>query len=78
MPRFSLKVFLVLEKCFTILFNGAEPFDQIANILLTEGPIGNLVKIVQEVLEKMLKDLKILYMYIVPASVAQFDAPSDW
>ena len=55
MPRFSLKVFLVLEKCFTILFNGAEPFDQIANILLTEGPVGNLVKIVQEVLEKMLK-----------------------
>ena len=27
-----------------ILFNGAEPFEQITNALLTEGPKWNLVK----------------------------------
>ena len=27
-----------------ILFNGAEPFEQIVNIPLTEGPIWNLAK----------------------------------
>ena len=32
-----------------ILFNGTEPFDQIVNILSTEGHIWNLIKIVQEV-----------------------------
>ena len=47
-----------------ILFNGKEPFDQIVNILLTEGPMWNLVKIVQEVSEKMLKDSTILYKHI--------------
>ena len=31
-----------------ILFSGAEPFDQIVNILSTEGPMWNLMKIVQE------------------------------
>ena len=30
-----------------ILFCGAEPFEQTDNILLTEGPIWNLVKISQ-------------------------------
>ena len=30
-----------------ILFYGAEPFEQIGNTLLTEGPIWNLVKIAQ-------------------------------
>ena len=29
-----------------ILFNGAEAFDQIVNILSTEDPVENLVKIV--------------------------------
>ena len=28
-----------------ILFDGAEPFEQIGNILLTEGSMWNLVKI---------------------------------
>ena len=45
-----------------ILFNGMEPFDQIVNILSTEGP---KLKIVQENLErKTSKDFTILYMYI--------------
>ena len=35
-----------------ILFNGAEPSDQIVNILSTEGPMWNLVKTVQAVSEK--------------------------
>ena len=30
-----------------ILFNGAEPFEQNVNILLAEGPMWNLVKIVR-------------------------------
>ena len=30
-----------------ILFNGTEPFEQIVNTLLTEGPVRNLVKIAQ-------------------------------
>ena len=38
-----------------ILFRGAEPFEQIVNILSTEGPMRNLVKIVQAVSEKTLK-----------------------
>ena len=37
-----------------ILFNCAEPFEQIGNTLSTEGPIWNLVKIAQAVLEKKL------------------------
>ena len=32
-----------------ILFSGAEPFDQIVNILLTEGLMLNIMKIVREV-----------------------------
>ena len=35
-----------------ILFSGAEPFEQIVNTLLTEGPMWNLVKIAQAVSEK--------------------------
>ena len=47
-----------------ILFNGAEPFEQIVNILSTEGPMWNLVKTVQAVSEKKtFKDFTILYMY---------------
>ena len=47
------------------LFNGAEPFEQIVNILSTEGPMWNLEKTVQVVSEKKtFKDFTILYMYI--------------
>ena len=35
-----------------ILFNGAEPFKQIVNILSTEGPMRNLAKIAHAVSEK--------------------------
>ena len=38
-----------------ILFNGAQPFEQIVNILCAEGPIGNLVKIIEAILEDVLK-----------------------
>ena len=34
-----------------ILFNSAEPIEQIGNILLTEVPFWNLVKIAQTVSE---------------------------
>ena len=47
-----------------ILFNGTEPFEHIVNILLTESPMCNLVKIVLAVSEKLFKDFKISYMYI--------------
>ena len=48
-----------------ILFNGAEPFEQIDNILSTESPMWNLVKIAQTVSEKKtFKIYTILYMYI--------------
>ena len=48
-----------------ILFDGAEPFEQIGNTLLTEGPMWNLVKIAQMVSEKKIfKNYTILYMYI--------------
>ena len=44
---------------------GMEPFEQIGNTLLTEGLIGNLVKIAQTVTEKKtFKNNIILYMYI--------------
>ena len=47
-----------------ILFNDAEPFEQIVNILSTEGPMWILVKIVQAVSEKKVKVFTILYVYI--------------
>ena len=48
-----------------ILFNDAEPFEQSVNIPSTEGPMWNLVKIGQSVLEKKtLKDFMVLYLYI--------------
>ena len=47
-----------------ILFDGAEPFQQIVYLLLTEGPMWNLMKTVQAFSEKTLKDFRILYMYI--------------
>ena len=48
-----------------ILFNGAEPFQQIVNTLSTEGPKWNLVKIAQAMSEKKtFKYYTILYMHI--------------
>ena len=46
-----------------ILFNGAEPFQQIVNTLSTEGPKWNLVKSAQAVSMKTFKNYTILYMY---------------
>ena len=37
-----------------IFFNGVEPFEQIINILSTESPMWNLVKIAQAISEKKL------------------------
>ena len=48
-----------------ILFNGAEPFEQIGNILSTLGPRWNLVKTAPAVSEKnTFKICTILYMHI--------------
>ena len=48
-----------------ILFNCAEPFEQISKTLLKGGPMWNLVKIAQTVSEKKtFKNYTILYMYI--------------
>ena len=51
-----------------ILLNGAEPFEQIVNILSTEvlvWTMWNLVQTVQGISEKKtFKDLTMLYMYI--------------
>ena len=41
-----------------ILFDGAEPFEQIGNTLLTEGPLWNLVKITQAQAVKEKKTFK--------------------
>ena len=48
----------------TLLFNGAEPFEQTVSILSTEGPMWNLVKIVQAVSEKTCKEFMVLYIYM--------------
>ena len=45
----------------TILFTGAEPFEQTVNTSSTEGPMWNLVKIGQVVSEKM--TFKIIQFY---------------
>ena len=48
-----------------ILVNGTDPFEQIVNNLLTKGPMWNLVKVAQAILEKKtLKYYTILCMYI--------------
>ena len=48
-----------------ILFNNAEPFEQIDNMPSTEGPMWNLEKISQAVSErKTFKDYEILTMYL--------------
>ena len=57
--------------CFTmyghgaILFNGAEPFEQIVITLWTEGPMWNLLKIAQSDSEKKpFINNTILHMYV--------------
>ena len=47
-----------------ILFIGAEPFDQIVNILSTEGPMWNLIKIVLDVPEKKTFNMSHFYTYM--------------
>ena len=48
-----------------VLFKGTEPFEQIVNISLTEGPIWNLVKTIQAISEKKIFiDFTILYKCI--------------
>ena len=48
-----------------ILFNGAEPFEQIVNISSTENPKRNLVKTGKAISEKKtFKDFMILYLFI--------------
>ena len=54
----------------TILFNGAEPFKQIVNILSKEGPMWNMEKIAQAVSEKKIfKDNSFLQVYSPRARV---------
>ena len=49
----------------TILFNNAEPFEQIDNTPSTEGPVCNLIKIGQAVQEKKtFKYYETLHMYL--------------
>ena len=58
-------MFLPYMVMAAIVFNGAEPFEQIVNIPLSDGPMSNLVKIGQVVSEKKtFKDLMVFYMYI--------------
>ena len=46
-----------------ILFDSAEPFEQIGNTVSTEGPMSNLMKIAQVVSgKKTFDDNTILYM----------------
>ena len=61
----DLQMFLPYMGMATILFNSAEPFEQTGKTFSTEGPMWNLVKIVQAVSEKKtFKKYTILYMYI--------------
>ena len=48
----DFKCFLPYMGMVAILFNGAEPFEQIANTPLTECPVWNQVKIYHAVSEK--------------------------
>ena len=60
-----------------IVFNNAKPFEQNINILSTEGPMWNLVKIGQVVSEKKtFKDSMLLYLYI--AHVQGQITPRGW
>ena len=48
----------------TILFSGAEPFEQIVNITSTEGPMRNILNIGQANSEKKTFKDYIIYTYI--------------
>ena len=53
-----------------ILFNGTEPFEQIVNTLSTDGPMWNLVKTAQAILEKKtFKNNTTLHMYMAQGQV---------
>ena len=59
-----------------ILFNGAEPFEQIVNIFLTEGPMWNLVKTVQAVSKEDIQRFHdFIYVY---SSGARADNPKTF
>ena len=60
----DFQVFLPYIGMAAILLNGTEAFKVIVNILLTEGPMWNLVKIAQAISGKIFKNNTILYMYI--------------
>ena len=48
-----------------ILFNGTEPFEEVVNTFSLEGPMWNLLKIAQAILEtKIFRNNTTLYMYI--------------
>ena len=69
----DFEVFLRYMGMAAILFSGAEPFEQIINILLTEGPRWNLVKIGQAVSEK--KRLRFHDLIHVSSPRARADNP---
>ena len=50
-----------------VAHHSGEPLEQIVNIPSTEGPMWNMVKIGQVILEKMFRDYTILYMYTAQA-----------
>ena len=58
-----------------ILFNDAEPLEQIVNIPSTEDPMRNLVKIGQMVSEKMFKDFMMFTLYLYIAQEQWADNP---
>ena len=58
-------MFLPYMGMAAILFDGAEPFEQIVNIPSIEGLMQNLMKTSKAVPEKKtFKDFKILYLHI--------------
>ena len=57
--RFLSVFFLPYMGNVAIVFNSADPFEQVVNILSTEGPMWNLA-----VSEKTFKNYTMLYMYI--------------
>ena len=61
----DFKVYLPYMGMTAILFNSMEPFEQIVNTLLTEGPMWNLMRTQSVSEKKRCKNYTILYMYIV-------------
>ena len=56
-------MFLQYTGMAAILLNDPEPFEQSVTIPLSEGPMWNLMKIGQVVLEKTFKDFMVFYLY---------------